>query len=157
MERDLNSYLREVESIIDGIDLSGESPAGLYEPIAYTLRLGGKRLRPTLLLAANALFGGDNGAVRGAAAGIEMFHNFTLLHDDLMDRSPLRRGQPTVYRKWDENTAVLSGDTMFALAWRHFLSQPTPRLRSQSKETSTARPCALEQTMPTSFPSMPQV
>ena len=129
MERDLNSYLREVESIIDGIDLSGESPAGLYEPIAYTLRLGGKRLRPTLLLAANALFGGDNGAVRGAAAGIEMFHNFTLLHDDLMDRSPLRRGQPTVYRKWDENTAVLSGDTMFALAWRHFLSQPTPRLR----------------------------
>ena len=104
-------------------------PAHLYEPINYTLRLGGKRIRPLLLLAANRMFGGSDDTVRHAAIGIEVFHNFTLLHDDLMDRSPLRRGQPTVYRKWDENTAILSGDTMFALAWQYFLVQPHNRLR----------------------------
>lgn len=104
-------------------------PHELYEPIDYTLRLGGKRIRPTLLLAANALFGGKEDDVRNAALGIETFHNFTLLHDDLMDRSPLRRGQPTVYTKWGDNTAILSGDTMFALAWRYFLRQPSPRLQ----------------------------
>ena len=104
-------------------------PKELYEPIDYTLRLGGKRIRPTLLLAANALFGGNIESVRGAALGIETFHNFTLLHDDLMDRSPLRRGQPTVYTKWGDNTAILSGDTMYALAWRYFLRQPSPRLQ----------------------------
>ena len=104
-------------------------PVQLYEPIEYTLRLGGKRIRPLLLLAANRMFGGSDDTVRHAAIGIEVFHNFTLLHDDLMDRSPLRRGQPTVYRKWDENTAILSGDTMFALAWQHFLVQPHHRLQ----------------------------
>ena len=103
-------------------------PHELYEPIDYTLRLGGKRIRPTLLLAANALFGGDEQQVRDAALGIETFHNFTLLHDDLMDRSPLRRGKPTVYTKWGDNTAILSGDTMFALAWRYFLRKPHPFL-----------------------------
>lgn len=104
-------------------------PKELYEPIDYTLRLGGKRIRPTLLLAANALFGGKEEEVLDAALGIETFHNFTLLHDDLMDRSPLRRGQPTVYTKWGDNTAILSGDTMFALAWRYFLRKPSPRLQ----------------------------
>ena len=105
------------------------TPEELYAPIEYTLRLGGKRIRPFLLLAANQMFGGTTEHVRDAAIGIEVFHNFTLLHDDLMDKSPIRRGQPTVYRKWDENTAILSGDTMFALAWRYFLAQPHPRLR----------------------------
>ena len=105
-------------------------PKHLYEPIEYTLRLGGKRIRPLLLLAANQMMGGQPDKVRNAAIGIELFHNFTLLHDDLMDKSPLRRGQPTVYTKWDENTAILSGDTMFALAWRYFLIQPSPRLQT---------------------------
>ncbi|MDY5970028.1 MAG: polyprenyl synthetase family protein, partial [Bacteroidales bacterium] len=103
-------------------------PRELYDPIAYTLALGGKRIRPVMLMAAHEMFGGDADAVAHAALGIEMFHNFTLLHDDLMDRSPLRRGQPTVYCKWNENVAILSGDTMFALAWRYFLAQPSPRL-----------------------------
>ena len=106
-----------------------QEPIQLYQPIDYTLRLGGKRIRPFMLLAANQMFGGNIETVRHAAIGIEVFHNFTLLHDDLMDHSPLRRGQPTVYRKWDENTAILSGDTMFALAWRHFLMQPHNRLQ----------------------------
>ena len=124
----LKYYLDEVNRLFSEEQFLAE-PRELYEPIDYTLRLGGKRIRPTLLLAANALFGGREEEARNAALGIETFHNFTLLHDDLMDRSPLRRGQPTVYKKWDENTAILSGDTMFALAWRYFLRQPTPRLR----------------------------
>ena len=126
--KDLKYYLKEVEGIFESEVFLAE-PRELYEPIDYTLRLGGKRIRPTLLLAADALFGGNTDEARGAALGIETFHNFTLLHDDLMDRSPLRRGQPTVYCKWDENTAILSGDTMYALAWRYFLRQPSPRLQ----------------------------
>ena len=121
-------YLDKVGAIFDAEQFIAE-PRELYAPIEYTLRLGGKRIRPTMLLMANALFGGDEQQVRNAALGIETFHNFTLLHDDLMDRSPLRRGQPTVYTKWDENTAILSGDTMFALAWRYFLRQSTPKLQ----------------------------
>lgn len=124
----LKQHMATVEQIFNEEKFIFE-PSELYAPIDYTLRLGGKRIRPTLLLAANSLFGGDPSQVRGAILGIETFHNFTLLHDDLMDRSPLRRGQPTVYTKWDENTAILSGDTMFALAWRYFLRQPTPRLQ----------------------------
>ncbi len=103
------------------------TPSHLYEPIDYTLRQGGKRIRPVLLLAAVDLFGGDLETARYAAIGLETFHNFTLLHDDLMDHSPLRRGKPTVYCKWDENTAVLSGDAMNILAWRYFLRQPHPQ------------------------------
>jgi len=121
-------YLDKVGAIFDAEQFIAE-PRELYAPIEYTLRLGGKRIRPTMLMMANALFGGDEQQVRNAALGIETFHNFTLLHDDLMDRSPLRRGQPTVYTKWDENTAILSGDTMFALAWRYFLRQSTPKLQ----------------------------
>lgn len=103
-------------------------PKELYEPIDYTLRLGGKRLRPVMLMAAYEMFGGKADELRYPAMGIEVFHNFTLLHDDLMDKSPIRRGQPTVYRKWDENVAVLSGDTMFAMAWGYFLKKETPYL-----------------------------
>lgn len=126
--KDLKYYLGQVEDIFSNEQFIAE-PRELYEPIDYTLRLGGKRIRPTLLLAANAMFGGEITAARDAALGIETFHNFTLLHDDLMDRSPLRRGKPTVYTKWGYNTAILSGDTMFALAWRYFLRQPSPRLQ----------------------------
>ena len=104
------------------------SPKNLYDPIDYTLADGGKRIRPILLLAATDLFGGDIETARYAAIGIETFHNFTLLHDDLMDQSPLRRGKPTVYRKWSPNTAILSGDAMNILAWRYFLKTPHPRL-----------------------------
>ena len=124
----INQYLAQVEEIFAREQFLAE-PHELYEPIDYTLRLGGKRIRPTLLLAACDMFGGDCDHAADAALGIETFHNFTLLHDDLMDRSPLRRGQPTVYTKWGDNTAILSGDTMYALAWRYFLRQPTPRLR----------------------------
>lgn len=89
---------------------------GLYSPISYGMQAGGKRLRPTLLLMAADAFGDCAKNAVKPAAGIEMFHNFTLLHDDVMDKSELRRGRPTVHSKWDENTAILSGDTMLTLA-----------------------------------------
>lgn len=104
------------------------TPHNLYEPIDYTLADGGKRIRPILMLAATDLFGADIETARYGAVGIETFHNFTLLHDDLMDQSPIRRGKPTVYRKWSPNTAILSGDAMNILAWRYFLKTPHPRL-----------------------------
>ncbi len=95
------------------------SPIKLYEPIQYSLSQGGKRLRPLLSLLSCSLFGGNIEDVYNSAIGLEIFHNFTLLHDDIMDKSPLRRGMPSVYHKWDTNTAILSGDTMFVLAYEY--------------------------------------
>lgn len=105
-----------------------DEPKLLYEPIAYTLANGGKRLRPVLLLAACDLFDGDCNQALNAAIGIEIFHNFTLLHDDIMDKSAMRRGKETVYKRWNENIAILSGDTMFAMAYRYFLKTPHSNL-----------------------------
>jgi len=96
-----------------------KEPAALYEPIVYSLNLGGKRIRPLLVLLACDLFGGDVEKALPAATGIELFHNFTLLHDDIMDRAPLRRGKETVFKKWNTDTAILSGDTMFILACQY--------------------------------------
>ncbi len=115
-------------------------PKELYEPITYTLSLGGKRIRPWMVLLGCDLFGGDiQKAVRPAVA-IELFHNFTLLHDDIMDRAPIRRGRETVYKKWNENTAILSGDTLFALALE-YLSEVEPGLLPSVLKlfTNTAR------------------
>jgi len=96
-------------------------PADLYNPIIYTLAIGGKRLRPLLVLASCQMFGGDIAEAINPAIGIELFHNFTLLHDDIMDAAPLRRGKETVYKKWNSNVAILAGDTMFALANKYML------------------------------------
>ena len=93
-----------------------EQPAGLFDPIRYTMGSGGKRLRPVLALGTCAALGTDISAVRNQALGIEMYHNFTLLHDDVMDRADMRRGRPTVHRKWNEATAILSGDAMLTMA-----------------------------------------
>jgi len=97
------------------------SPKELYEPIVYSMNMGGKRLRPVCLLAACELFGGDYRKALDPAVGIEMFHNFTLVHDDIMDNALLRRGQETVYKKWNTNIGILSGDTMFALAFDYMM------------------------------------
>ena len=96
-----------------------KSPRNLYDPVIYTLQLGGKRLRPALVLFACDLFGTNIRKALKPAIGIEIFHNFTLLHDDIMDQAPIRRGKPSVYRKWNTNIAILSGDTMFALAYKY--------------------------------------
>ena len=107
---------QKVADIFDNKNYITE-PRDLYEPIQYSLSQGGKRLRPLLALMACAVFDGDLKKIENPAIGLEIFHNFTLLHDDIMDQAPIRRGVPSVYKKWDTNTAILSGDTMFVLAY----------------------------------------
>ena len=97
-----------------------KEPATLYNPITYILGLGGKRLRPVLTLMTTDLFGTDYKKALDAALAIEVFHNFSLVHDDIMDAAPLRRGQQTVHEKWDLNTGILSGDAMLILAYQYF-------------------------------------
>jgi geranylgeranyl diphosphate synthase type II len=98
-----------------------KEPQNLYDPVNYILSLGGKRIRPVMALMACEMFGGDIRQAMPAALGIEMFHNFSLVHDDIMDRAPLRRGSPTVHEEYDANAAILSGDTMLVLAYEYFL------------------------------------
>ncbi len=93
-------------------------PAALYEPIRYILSLGGKRMRPALLLMACDLFGGDVDAAISPALAIEVFHNFTLMHDDIMDNAPLRRGRVTVHERWNNNVGILSGDVMLVQGYK---------------------------------------
>ncbi len=93
-------------------------PAGLYAPVEYVMTMGGKRIRPCLALMAYNMFRDDVERALPAACALETYHNFTLLHDDLMDNADMRRGKPTVHVRWDANTAILSGDTMLVLAFR---------------------------------------
>src|SRR5476651_1554523 len=93
-------------------------PTELYEPISYILSLGGKRMRPALLLMACDLFGGDVEAALAPALAIEVFHNFTLMHDDIMDNAPLRRGNITVHERWNKNVGILSGDVMLVEGYK---------------------------------------
>ena len=117
----------DINQVIESLDWSKE-PKGLYEPIGYTLASGGKRIRPTLALIAAELFGGKENEVLPAALALEVFHNFTLLHDDVMDRAQVRRGRPTVHVKWDDNTAILSGDQMLIEAYRLLSGVPADKL-----------------------------
>jgi geranylgeranyl diphosphate synthase type II len=110
------SYFRElIEEGLSKLDLPRE-PSRLYDPIRYMIGLGGKRLRPSLLLMSNELFDSDPIELLAPALGIEVFHNFTLLHDDIMDKAPLRRSRETVHKKWNPDIAILAGDTMFVLS-----------------------------------------
>ena len=104
-------------AFLDTVDLMG-TPKGLYEPVAYTVLQQGKRMRPMLCLLANDLFGGPIDEALYPALALETAHNFTLIHDDIMDQAPLRRGKETVYKKWDANTAILSGDAAMFLAFQ---------------------------------------
>ena len=103
-------------------------PYGLYEPIEYTLAAGGKRVRPQLAMIASRMFDGKDEAVLPAALALEVFHNFTLLHDDVMDKADMRRGRPTVHVKWNENTAILSGDQMLIEAYKLLSGVPADKL-----------------------------
>ena len=97
-----------------------KDPVNLYEPAAYILSLGGKRMRPVLTLMAAEIFNADCKEALPAAVAVEIFHNFSLVHDDIMDDAPLRRGKETVHEKWNTNTAILSGDAMLIMAYRYF-------------------------------------
>ena len=102
-----------------------EEPRGLYDPLRYMMEIGGKRIRPRLCLLTYSLFRDElNAEVLGPAAALEVFHSFTLIHDDIMDKADVRRGVPTVYRKWDENTAILSGDVMSIESYKLIAKAP---------------------------------
>ena len=103
-------------------------PASLYAPIKYVLSMGGKRIRPTLMLLAYNLFKDDPEKILSSACALETYHNYTLLHDDLMDNADVRRGQPTVHKKWNANLAVLSGDSMLVLAYQRMTECVAGRL-----------------------------
>ena len=131
----VNSFMLDINKAIASLNWNKE-PKGLYEPIAYTLASGGKRLRPTLALVAadcivnGGLLSGD--AIENtlpAALALEVFHNFTLLHDDVMDRAEVRRGRPTVHVKWNDNTAILSGDQMLIEAYKLIAKVPGDKIQ----------------------------
>ncbi|WP_303318741.1 polyprenyl synthetase family protein [Flavivirga abyssicola] len=110
-----------------------KEPKNLYAPIQYILGLGGKRLRPVLTLMAAEVFNGDYKKALDAALSIEVFHNFSLVHDDIMDAAPLRRGQETVHQKWDINTGILSGDAMLIMAYQLFENYEANTFQSLAK------------------------
>lgn len=117
-----------IEKSLSELGYAEQEPRALFEPIGYTLSLGGKRVRPLLCLLATRLYSDNIATALPIARALEVFHNFTLLHDDLMDKSPIRRGQPTVYRKWNDNTAILSGDAMSIEAYRSLEGIENPQL-----------------------------
>lgn len=104
-------------------------PKSLYDPIEYVLAAGGKRIRPSFVLMAYNLFHDDVDRILPVATALETYHNYTLLHDDLMDKADMRRGRPTVHKKWDDNMAILSGDTMLVLAYEHLAKCDTKYLK----------------------------
>ncbi|MGC9330941.1 MAG: polyprenyl synthetase family protein, partial [Bacteroidales bacterium] len=112
---DINTLQKLVEKSLQEMHFDGQ-PENLYKPVAYSLAAGGKRLRPVLVLMAYELYRSDINKALKPATGIEVFHNFTLLHDDIMDKSAMRRGKPTVQAKWNTNAALLSGDAMLIIA-----------------------------------------
>ena len=116
---------KAIKDMFEGLTFTQE-PAGLYDPLRYMINIGGKRIRPRLCLTAYALFkDAFTEEVLSPAAAIEVFHSFTLIHDDIMDKADVRRGVPTVYRKWDENTAILSGDVMSIESYKLLAKAPT--------------------------------
>ncbi len=135
--RSNGQLLEDIESYIAQIAIPSE-PERLYAPIRYTLAEGGKRLRPMLTLLAHQLYSDKMNHAMPAAAAVEVFHNFTLLHDDIMDNADVRRGKPSVHVKWSENVAILSGDAMVILAYR---------LLSQCRSTEFSRILEIFNTM----------
>ncbi|MCX7548440.1 polyprenyl synthetase family protein [Xanthomarina sp. F1114] len=127
------SFYQEAFTSYLGDFTKKRQPESLYNPINYILKLGGKRLRPVLTLMAAEIFNGSYKTALNAALSIEMFHNFSLVHDDIMDDAPLRRGKETVHEKWDLNTGILSGDAMLILAYQLFETYDANTFQSLAK------------------------
>jgi geranylgeranyl diphosphate synthase type II len=135
----------------------GQAPKELYEPIRYIMSLGGKRMRPLLVLLAYKLFENDPEKIIDQAISVEVFHNFTLVHDDIMDNAPLRRGQATVHEKWNASTAILSGDVMMVKAYDLLLDAPG-NLKQIIKDFNEAAAGVCEgQQLDMNFESLPSV
>jgi geranylgeranyl diphosphate synthase, type II len=127
-----DNYKKLIEAEI-GLQKYGSNPQSLYEPIRYLMGLGGKRLRPMLVMLAYSLYKKDAEKIVAYAAAVEAFHNFTLMHDDIMDKAPLRRGKATVHEKWNVNTAILSGDVMLVRVYDMFLPIEGEKLKQVLK------------------------
>ena len=127
--RTANEILQAINQYLDTMPYDRQ-PKSLYEPIQYVLSLGGKRIRPTLMMLAYNLYQEDPEKILPQACALETYHNFTLLHDDLMDKADVRRGHPTVHVKWDANTAILSGDTMLLMAFQRMMQCPEDKLQA---------------------------
>lgn len=125
MSFDINQTIERLNLEIENYNF-GENPAELYDPIQYILSLGGKRIRPLLTCLGNYLFSDDLEKPIIPSLGVEVFHNFSLMHDDIMDEAPLRRGKETVHIKWNPNIAILSGDAMLVKSYDFFLKSDTP-------------------------------
>ena len=128
----IETYQEQFLEFLNTYNIERE-PKNLYQPIEYILNLGGKRLRPVLTLMTTACFGGEVSRAMDAALAVEVFHNFSLIHDDIMDAAPLRRGQETVHEKWDLNTGILSGDAMLIRAYQLFEKYPPATFRELAK------------------------
>lgn len=150
----VTQYLEKIEKQLATIDFPA-SPENLYKPLQYFLNIGGKRIRPILTLMGAELFGEIDQKALDVAVGIELFHNFTLLHDDIMDHAPLRRGFQTVHEKWDTSTAILSGDTLFVQAMDYILNGESSLLNRLFLQT--AREVCEGQQMDMDFESRAQV
>ena len=123
-----NEILTKVNDFIAKLPFD-RTPEGLYQPVRYVLSLGGKRIRPVLMMLAYGLYKDDPERILEQACALETYHNYTLLHDDLMDNADLRRGKATVHKRWDNNTAILSGDTMLVLAYERMAKCEDYKLR----------------------------
>lgn len=123
-----NEILEKINSYLDNLPYTRE-PQSLYEPVKYALSMGGKRIRPSLMLMAYNMFKDAPESILPTACAIETYHNYTLLHDDLMDNAAMRRGMPTVHVKWDANTAILSGDSMLVLAFQRMMQCAPDKLK----------------------------
>ncbi len=120
---------KKIAKTIESYKCNHQRPRELYEPIDYILSLGGKRLRPLLVLMGCDVFDGDINKALPCALSIEYFHNFTLMHDDIMDKAPLRRGKPTVHNEWNENIGILSGDAMLIKSYQYFEELPNKQFK----------------------------
>lgn len=151
----INQVVRE---IFDEIEFPA-APAGLYDPLRYMIGIGGKRIRPRLCILAYSIFKDDlYDEIVEPAMALEVFHSFTLIHDDIMDKSELRRGQPTVWKKWDEDTAILSGDVMNIDSYRRIALTPEKHLRKvMTLFCQTAAEVCEGQQLDMEFESVPQV
>lgn len=124
----VDEILKAVEEFISRLPYD-RKPESIYEPIKYVLSIGGKRIRPVLMLLAYNLYKEDPKRILMQACALETYHNYTLLHDDLMDNADVRRGMPTVHKKWNANTAILSGDSMLVMAYQRMAQCPQDKLK----------------------------
>lgn len=156
MTHNIQQLIRQVNQRLEALAY-GKEPASLYEPIRYVMSLGGKRLRPILVLLAYKLFKNKHEDILDQALAVEVFHNFTLIHDDIMDKAPLRRGQQTVHHKWNESTAILSGDVMMIKTYELLLDASSP-LKNILKDLNTCAVGVCEgQQLDMNFETLPTV